>query len=132
MDIRNGFHLWRELGRTATEEYLPFDALTAIHWTHRTFALVVLAYIGWLAHRLMRIDEMRREGKWLAVTLAAQFVMGVSTVSLNWPLAIAVMHNAGAAVLVILLVMANHSLRCTGAQARAAAMVRLSSPTPDP
>ena len=38
MDYEHGFTLWRELGKTAGGDFLPFDALTAIHWTHRTFA----------------------------------------------------------------------------------------------
>ena len=41
MDWQHGFTLWRELGKTAAGHYLPFSALTAIHWVHRNFALVV-------------------------------------------------------------------------------------------
>ncbi len=43
MDFANAFHLVRELGQTAQGELLTNEALTAIHWTHRMFALVVLA-----------------------------------------------------------------------------------------
>ena len=32
MDFEHGFTLWRELGLTKDGEYLPFPALTAIHW----------------------------------------------------------------------------------------------------
>ncbi|MFZ3286108.1 MAG: COX15/CtaA family protein, partial [Telluria sp.] len=51
MDFEHGFTLWRELGKTAAGHYLPFSALTAIHWVHRNFALVVLAVLGWAAWR---------------------------------------------------------------------------------
>jgi cytochrome c oxidase assembly protein subunit 15 len=36
--LRTRLHLWRELGKTAAGHYLPFSALTAIHWVHRNFA----------------------------------------------------------------------------------------------
>jgi len=41
MDFINGFTLWRDLGKTSLGDYLPFPALTAIHWTHRAFAFIV-------------------------------------------------------------------------------------------
>src|SRR3954451_394789 len=38
-------------------QLLPRDALTAIHWTHRVFALVVLALVGWAAFRTFRFSR---------------------------------------------------------------------------
>ena len=108
MDYEHGFTLWRQLGMTAGGDYLPYEALTAIHWTHRTFALVVVAFFGWLGHKAMRIDGLRRTGRALLAMVALQFLIGVATVFLNWPLAIAVLHNGGAAVLVVLTVMLNY------------------------
>ena len=108
MDYEHGFALWRELGMTAGGDYLPFDALTAIHWTHRTFAFVVLAYLGWLGHKAMRIEGLQKTGRWLLIMIAIQFLIGMATVFLKWPLAIAVMHNGGAALLVVLTVMLNY------------------------
>ena len=108
MDYEHGFTLWRALGRTADGDYLPFDALTAIHWTHRTFAFVVLAYLGWLGHKAMRIDGLQKTGRGLLIMIVVQFLIGVATVFLKWPLAIAVMHNGGAALLVGLMVMLNY------------------------
>jgi cytochrome c oxidase assembly protein subunit 15 len=51
MDFEHGFTLWRELGKTAAGHYLPFSALTAIHWVHRNFAFVVLAGVGYTVWR---------------------------------------------------------------------------------
>jgi cytochrome c oxidase assembly protein subunit 15 len=93
---------------TAGGDYLPFDALTAIHWTHRTFALVVVAFLGWLGHKAMRTDGLRKTGHALLGMVVLQFLLGVATVFLNWPLAIAVLHNGGAALLVVLTVMLNY------------------------
>jgi len=39
------------------------------------------------------------------IAIAAQFASGVSTIYLSWPIAIAIMHNGGAALLVLLLVL---------------------------
>ncbi len=111
MDFTNGFSLWRDLGKTSDGDYLPFPALTAIHWTHRVFALVAAALIAWVALRAMKIDGLRKTAGWLLAGVALQFVIGVSTVFLSWPLALAVAHNGGAALLVLLLAMLNYKAR---------------------
>lgn len=111
MDFENGFTLWRHLGMTADGEYLPFPALTAIHWVHRTFAFVVIACIIWLAHKATQDPGLHRTGRWMFIIITLQLVTGLSTIFLNWPLAIAVMHNGGAALLLLLLVMLNYKTR---------------------
>ncbi|MBZ2208866.1 COX15/CtaA family protein [Massilia soli] len=111
MDFEHGFTLWRELGKTAAGSYLPFSALTAIHWVHRNFAFVVFALVGFTAWRAWPHASLRKTAHWLAIALAAQFITGVATVFLDFPLAIAVLHNAGAAILVLLLTMLNYQLK---------------------
>lgn len=111
MDFEHGYTLWRHLGRTADGEFLPFAALTAIHWVHRSFALLVIACIVWVARRGLTMDGMRKTAGWLLVAVGLQFLSGVSTIFLKWPLAIAVLHNGGAALLVLLLVMLNYKIR---------------------
>ncbi len=111
MDFEHGFTAWRELGKTAGGDYLPFPALTAIHWTHRSFAFVVLAYLCWLGWRARGLAATHRIGGWLLAALALQLATGLATVYLNWPLAIAVAHNGGATLLVLLLVMLNYKTR---------------------
>ena len=111
MDFEHGFTLWRHLGMTASGDYLPFQALTAIHWVHRSFAFVVILYVVWLAHRAMRDGGLRRTGRWLLLVIGLQLLTGLATIYFNWPLAIAVVHNGGAALLVLLLVMLNYKAR---------------------
>src|SRR5450830_1253794 len=89
MDFGHGFTLWRELGKTAAGHYLPFAALTAIHWVHRNFAIVLV----------------------LVAALAVQAGTGLATIYLSFPLAIAVLHNGGAAVLVLLVTMLNYKVK---------------------
>ena len=117
MDFANGFTLWRHLGKTASGDYLPFPALTAIHWLHRSFALVVIAVVAWVAHQALKTAGLRHLGRWLLIVLALQFVTGVSTIFLRWPLAIAVAHNGGAALLVLLLSMVNYRAKFSVATA---------------
>ncbi len=111
MDFANGFTLWRELGKTAGGEYLPFPALTAIHWVHRGFAFVVALLLAFVAYRSLRIDGLRKTGRWLLIALVLQLGTGISTIFLKWPLALAVAHNGGAALLVLLVVMLNYKAR---------------------
>jgi cytochrome c oxidase assembly protein subunit 15 len=127
MDFGNGFTLWRDLGKTASGDYLPFPALTAIHWVHRMFAFVVVLFIVWAAHKAMQIEGLQRVGKWLLVAVVVQFFIGVSTIFLRWPLALAVAHNGGATVLVMLLVMLNYRTRIPGQTATDQAITRLST-----
>jgi len=118
MDFANGFTLWRDLGKTGAGEYLPFAALTAIHWTHRSFAFVVALSVAWAGFRARRIDGLRSTGRWLLIAIALQLGTGMATIFLRWPLAVAVAHNGGAALLVLLLVMLNYKARIPAAARR--------------
>jgi len=111
MDFANGFTLWRDLGMTAYGEYLPFDALTAIHWTHRTFAFVVFAMITWVAFHAMRSDGLHKSGRWLLILIVLQLLVGIATIFLQLPLLLAVLHNGIAALLLLLMIILNHQLR---------------------
>jgi cytochrome c oxidase assembly protein subunit 15 len=106
MDFATGFSLWRELGLTGQGEMLPFAALTAIHFTHRLFALVALAALAGAAWHLGRVPALRRHGQWLAGLAALQLVTGLSNAVLEWPLLAAVLHTGGAGALVVVLVRA--------------------------
>ncbi|MGZ8264861.1 MAG: COX15/CtaA family protein [Burkholderiales bacterium] len=110
MDFRHGFQLVRELGRTAGGDHLAYEALTAIHWTHRLGALVTSIYVVWLATALARTEGFRRHGVALAIVLIAQVGLGIANVLAGLPLAVAVLHNALAALLLLALVMINFAL----------------------
>lgn len=113
MDFEHGFSLWRQLGQTASGDYLPFTALVAIHWVHRNFALLVAVVVAVVAWRAMHLPGFERLGRQLMLAIAAQFLIGVSTVFFSWPLLLAVLHNGGAAALVLLLTMLNYRVRQT-------------------
>jgi cytochrome c oxidase assembly protein subunit 15 len=127
MDFANGFTLWRDLGKTADGEYLPFPALTAIHWVHRSFAFVVVAFLGWLGYKAFKTEGLRKTGRWLLIAIGLQLFTGLSTIFLEWPLALAVAHNGGAALLVLLLVMLNYKARIPAQTASNHAAAQLSA-----
>jgi len=104
MDFTNAFALRRALGETATGAYLPFEALTAIHVTHRLVAVLVLALLLALAWGLHRVGETgaRRYAKGLALLAALQLATGLSNVVLGWPIVAAVLHTGGAAALAVM------------------------------
>jgi cytochrome c oxidase assembly protein subunit 15 len=113
MDFGAGFTLWRDLGMTADGAPIPFQALVAIHWVHRSFAYLVIAALGLLAWRLWPLAGVSGPARALAAVLALQFATGASSVVLAWPLPLAVLHNGGAAVLLALLVAINYRLAAT-------------------
>jgi heme a synthase len=107
MDFANAFHVIRELGQTPGGDLLGLPALTAIHWTHRMFALLIFGIVGWTALRAYRV--VKAVGAIIAALLLVQFAVGVANVAFGLPLPLAAVHNAGAALLLLALVVLNFS-----------------------
>ena len=107
MDFTSGFTVLRELGRSAQGGALTMAALVAIHMVHRWFALLVTLLVLWLVRRLWRERGVaHRRVAWLLLgLLLAQLLSGLSNVVLGWPLFAALAHSAGAAAMVLALVM---------------------------
>ncbi len=105
-DWSAGFVLWRALGQATADvasQPIAFSALTAIHLTHRLFAVVVLIAIMGLLMQLKRYPALRSLKLWLMIILTLQIITGISNVVLGWPLLAAVMHTGGAAAMVLVL-----------------------------
>ncbi len=117
MDFDHGFTLWRELGRARDGGFLPFEALVAIHVTHRVFAVVAgLALFG-LAAWLRRRGGAPRAALAVALLTLLQILTGLSNVVLGWPLVAALLHTGGAAALVgVLVALLTRALRGGGRQ----------------
>lgn len=96
-----GFALWRELGLAADGQILPFAALSALHFVHRSAAWLVLAVLVAVGWRLRQVPGMRRAGQVLLALSALQLLTGVSNVVFEWPLIAAVLHTGGAAAMVV-------------------------------
>ena len=105
MDFRNGFHVFRELGQAPDGELLSREALTAIHWTHRVSAVILAAIVGWTVYRTWK--PSRAMAMLVGALLVIQFSLGVANVAVSRPLPLAAAHNAGAALLLVALVVLN-------------------------
>lgn len=113
MDFAQGFTLFRHLGLDSTGELLAIEALTAIHYTHRLMAYFVLLLLSLLGTIVWRFAQAQttpiqqastRSYAWGLWALAlGQFCTGLSNIILGWPLLAALMHTAGAALLMVLL-----------------------------
>ena len=104
MAFDEGFQVWRHLGLRADGTPIAFSALTAIHMVHRMGAAVLVPVLLGVAWALYRTPAMQTHARWLIALLLAQVVTGLSNVLLQWPLATAVLHTAGAAGLLLTLV----------------------------
>ncbi len=107
MNFADAFHVVRELGHTAEGALLPLEALTAIHWVHRMFALVVVAAVGWAVLKSYRLRKTLSIV--VALLLVLQFSLGIANVAAGLPLWLAAAHNGGAALLLLSLVVLNFS-----------------------
>jgi cytochrome c oxidase assembly protein subunit 15 len=106
MDFAHGFTLWRGLGMTSDGGMIPFQALVAIHWTHRLFAIAAATMIVVFVVRAWRVEGFGALARGMLALLVLQLVTGLSNVVLNWPLAAAVLHSGGAALMVAVLLVA--------------------------
>ncbi len=110
MDYHNAFHWLRDLGESVDGTPLTLPALTAIQWTHRIGALVVLFFVGGLALRLLWLEYLRNMGQLLLLLLVVQIAVGIANLLMHLPLVLAVAHNVGAALLVMSLIVLNSKI----------------------
>lgn len=109
-DFAEGFVLWRDAGQNYEGGVLAGDARIAIHFVHRLGALITFLYIGGFALWLLISGVIVGPAYAVLVALLAQVSLGVGNVVLGLPLDVAVLHNAGAAVLLLALVTLLHRL----------------------
>lgn len=110
-DFEHGFHLFRELGYTADGQLLSQSALTAIHWVHRMGAGTVGLILLVLGFLLLRAPGLQKFGVGVLLALTVQIAVGISLIFWQLPLPLAVMHNGGAAILLLALVATNTAVR---------------------
>ena len=103
-DFHEGFVLWRGIGADYEGGVLDGASRIAIQLAHRMMAVVVFVYLLWLALRLWRTPGIRGAGVLLGALVIAQVGLGIANVKLALPLHVAVLHNAGATLLLFVLV----------------------------
>ena len=100
----------RELGQSANGGNLSLASITAIQWTHRIGAIITLIYLGFLALNSLKYAQLKGLGIALIAVLFAQISLGIANLVLHLPLVLAVGHNLGAALLVVILVILNSKI----------------------
>jgi heme a synthase len=113
MDFKDAFHLVRNLGQSADGGNLTLASLTAIQWAHRIGAIITLIYLGFLAAYSLKYAELKMFSIALMIVLCTQICLGIANLLLHLPLVLAVAHNLGAAMLVVILVLMNSKITGT-------------------
>ena len=114
-DFAEGFVLWRGVGVDYEGGILDGASRIAIQLAHRIGAVAATLAIGAFALQLFRTPGMRGWASALTVLLLAQLALGIANVKLALPLWTAVAHNAGAVLLLFVLVSLLARLRDTEA-----------------
>ncbi len=112
LDIANAFSL-----QTGLHSYefgvLEYKAAMTIHVFHRIGAIITAAYLLWFASKIYR-NAASAFFKKLAIILACvlfiQFMLGVSNIYFQLPIAIAVLHNIVAVGLVLVMLTILYSI----------------------
>ncbi len=123
MNFEQAFTVWRALGMTPQGQPIAFEALTAIHYTHRLAAYAVFLVLGGLAWRWQR-HGLTQSARWLAGLLLWQLLTGLSNVMLDWPLLAAVAHTGGSAALLLCLTWTLFTTRATEAISSPSTFIR--------
>lgn len=101
MNFDDAFTLFREIGVDYEGGILDFDTRVAIHMVHRMGALLISIYFLAMALYLM-YARLTRYGVLILVALVSQLTLGVLNVTQSLPLPVAVAHNGGAALLLLI------------------------------
>ncbi|NIB39528.1 heme A synthase [Pseudomaricurvus alkylphenolicus] len=112
-DFREGFNIAQQLGPNYLGGLMDNEARTAIHLSHRIGAIIVTLIVLTLALFLWRsrIGTLQRLSQVLTFMLLIQVSLGVTNIMAALPLAVAVAHNVGGALLLLVLVTVNYHLQ---------------------
>lgn len=112
MDFRQGFNIFQQVGPNYLGGQLENAARVAIHKMHRLGAMVTFVYLLGLALVLWRIGTVwpRRLAVVLTGVLTLQVALGLSNILFHFPVAVAVAHNVGGALLLLVVVTLLHRL----------------------
>ena len=106
MDLRQGFNVAQGIGPNYLGGLMDSEARVAIHMVHRLGAIVTSVYLLVFCVLLFKIAHrgLHRMAWSILAVLVVQVGLGITNVLLVIPLPIAVLHNAGGALLLLSLV----------------------------
>jgi cytochrome c oxidase assembly protein subunit 15 len=110
MDIAAGFNLAQGVGPNYLGGKLDNEARIAIHMGHRIGAVITTILLLLVAFLLRKAHSpyTRHMANWILGGLLVQVGLGLSNVIFHFPLSVAVAHNAGGAVLLLIMVTLMH------------------------
>lgn len=108
-DFNNAF-FWGEIGKNYEFGVLENTARTTIQMTHRVGALIITSLLIALIIALKHYRHLAGNIKLISVLLVVQVSLGIANVVLSLPLAIAVLHNAIALLLLLSLLALVHKV----------------------
>ena len=103
MDFESGFNFIQKIGPNYLGGQLHNSARVAIHMLHRIWAIVTVISLILMGLRLLQLNISPIRSKVFAVwgVLFVQVILGVSNIVFNFPIGVAVAHNAIAALLIM-------------------------------
>jgi cytochrome c oxidase assembly protein subunit 15 len=108
MDIAQSFHLTEFSDRNYEGGLLAPEERITIQYTHRVMALIVFIAIITLFLKLRKTPNFRSKANMLLGLTLLQIGIGISTAMLMLPLSLALLHNTGAALLLLSVVYINY------------------------
>ena len=108
----HGATYWGPIGAEHDYEYgvLENSARAGIQMMHRIGAVVTVVFVLAMIYTLKNYSHLKSNLVWVATLLTTQVVLGVLNVLWSLPMAIAVLHNAIALLLLISIVMLIHKV----------------------
>ena len=113
LNMEQAFQLTEFSDRNYEGGLLDSEARVTIQYTHRVLALVLLIAIVALFIRLRKIELFKTRANVLLGLTVLQIVIGISTAMLMLPLSLALLHNTGAALLLLAVVYIIYSVFST-------------------
>ena len=118
LNMEQAFQLTEFSDRNYEGGLLDSEARVTIQYTHRILALVLLLAIVALFFRLRKTELFKTRANILLGLTVLQIVIGISTAMLMLPLSLALLHNTGAALLLLAVVYIIYSVFTTNETAQ--------------
>ena len=103
MNFAEGFNITQHIGPNYLGGTMDNAARVAIHFSHRVGAIVIAAYLIFLAIKLcgLSLAAAKKLAVAIVVVLTAQISLGISNVVFHFPIDVAVAHNLVGALLLL-------------------------------
>lgn len=113
MDFTSGFNFFQSVGPNYLYGKLDNHARTAIHYTHRMGAIAASCAVLFFAFLLLKekVAPLKKYAAAIIAILVVQIGLGISNIVFSLPIAVAVLHNAGGAALLITLLLAISTIK---------------------